>query len=145
MKFLLFALTFCFAVMARAHDLQISEGKKLNLNPSEWEKGSGSLYPGTKPVHVFSNTKSKTFQIFYEDSFIPKVSAKDRLPKECLSILNGKGNFCKSPDTAIPGSRALRLTSVFKVPQKNLLKVRSLYITGSQKELDELLSKVSTK
>lgn len=145
MKILLCALTFCLASGAFAHDLQISENKKLMLNSAEWDKGSGSLYPGTKSVNVFSNIKSKSFQIFYEDSFIPKASAKDRLPKECLSLLKSKGDFCKTSDTAIAGASAVRLTSVFNLPQKNLLKVRSLYVTGNQKELDELLAKVSAK
>ena len=132
-----------------AFSVDVSPNYKLTLDEKKWEFGQGQLTVDGPTWNIYSNKANKKTQIFYEDIFIPAKFAKDRLPKECISILNIKNkseDYCYLKNNSKKNELNQKsMISIFKTTDQKIIKIRTTVLVGDLDESTELLKSALKK
>jgi hypothetical protein len=136
---ILFLFYFSFNV-AKASDIniEVSPSENILLKNADWINAKGSFYPGSTPMNVYSHKTKQELQLFYEDLYIPKASLKSRLPKNCSHLSVASNSFCKSEATE-GNHLTVTYISVFALKQKNLIRVRTVFLIGKKQDLSVIV------
>lgn len=135
-------LAFFFFSTASAADfvIEVSQSESISLNDGSWISASGALYPGTTPINVYSHKSKQELQVFFEDLYIPKALLKSRLPKACSNLTESSPSACKS-ESAEGKNFSVSYTSVFPLKQKNLVRVRTVFLFGKKQDTAAIVPK----
>jgi hypothetical protein len=138
--FMFFMSSFTFA---KDFSVKLSQKHKLVLEKNNWTMASGAFYPGSTAMNIYSHNAKKEHQVFFEDIYIPRIALKDRLPANCLELINSKkaADFCKTESAVSNSNFSVSITSLFKVSKSNVVKVRTVYIHGKKNDVDLLVNK----
>lgn len=141
---ILFSLVFLFSFSsyAKNYSVKVSEKNNLQLSSQDWVQAKGSFIPGATPMNIYSHKKKKEHHVFYEDLFIPKAALKDRLPKDCLKLAESFETFCISEKPVTGGMTSVNVTSVFKLPVSNVVKVRTVVVNGKKADVQRIVDSV---
>ena len=135
---LLFMFFYISTSFANDFLIEVSQSQNITLKNDSWVQASGSFYPGDTVVNVYSHKNKQELQVFFEDLYIPKALLQDKLPKSCANLTEKSKSFCKSEKTE-GKNVSVTYTSVFPLKQKNLIRVRSVFLIGKKQDLSKII------
>ena len=118
--------------------IEVSPSQNIILESDDWINAKGSFYPGATPMNVYSHKTKQELQLFYEDLYIPKATLQSRLPKNCSHLNSTSNAFCKS-ESKEENNQTVSYTSVFPLKQKNLVRVRTVFLIGKKQDLSAIM------
>jgi hypothetical protein len=133
---------FSFSSYAKNYSVKVSEKNNLQLSSQDWVEAKGSFIPGATPMNIYSHKKKKEHHLFYEDLFIPKAALKDRLPKDCLKLVESFESSCVSEKSSADGTTSVNVTSVFKLSVPDVVKVRTVVVNGKKADVKRIVDYV---
>ena len=124
--------------LASEISIEVSPSQNIILESSDWISANGSFYPGATPMNIYSHKTKQELQLFFEDLYIPKDTLKSRLPKNCSHLNSDSNTFCKS-ESKEENKQNISYTSVFPLKQKNLVRVRTVFLVGKKQDLSAII------
>ena len=134
----LFIFFYLSASLANNFLVEVSPTENIELSNESWIKANGAFYPGDTVVNVYSHKSKQELQVFYEDLYIPKALLKSQLPANCTNLTETSKSFCKT-QKAEGKNISVTYTSVFPLKQKNLIRVRSVFLIGKKQDLSKII------